>query len=466
MQLTEDKMDAYQDLLKGIGGPNDTTMTTSPIFGPVIPDAVLASYWSADGLAKKIIKVPVDDAIRPWFEVEGLDDSKALTDEMKRLKMRHVLKSAFWWARLYGGALICLGYADGQDVSQPANPGKPITFLEVYPRTAVKLTGADLETDPSSPRYGRAKAYPVQPSGLMVGAIRNWHWSRCIEVLGEQLPKDPLTTAANMDTYYWGVSILQGLTQGLNTLGTALQGVGYLLREASVGKYALHGLNTMLAGPNGASLVKKRLTAMNTGKSIMNAIILDAGSQGATSIPAETYSRETVTFAGIPETLNSVAEYGLAGPSNIPVSKLLGRQTTGLGAKDEGSMRNYYDMVRELQTTEIDWVAMELVRRINTYVKAVPEAKLGLKWKHPNEPSQAELVDMRAKQANTDKTYVDMGAVDADEIRTNRFEGEASLETVVTGPAPEVEVEPLPNMEASVPGEPVKAPKAPKAPKK
>ena len=463
MALTEEKMDAYQDLLKGIGGPNDTTLTTAPIMGPILPDYLLASYWSADGLAKKIVTAPVDDAIRPWFEIEGSDNSKRLSDEIKRLRMRQALKATFHWRRLYGGALICLGYADGQDVSMPANPGKPISFIEVYPRTAVQLTGVNLESNPANPRYGRAKEYPIQPTGLMTGTIQNWHWSRCIEVLGEQLPKDSLSTSsANLDAYYWGVSILQGLTQGLNTLGTALQGVGYLLREASVGKYALHGLNTMLAGPNGASLIKKRLTAMNTGKSILNAIILDAGSTGATSIPAETYSRETVTFAGIPETLNSVAEFGLSGPSNIPVSKLLGRQTTGLGAKDEGSMRNYYDMVRELQTNELDWVAVEIVSRINDYVKEVPEGKLGLKWKHPNEPSQAEMVEMRAKQANTDKVYLDSGVVDADELRSNRFEGEASLETTVTGPAPDVTVEELPNTAAPVPGKPAKAPKSPK----
>lgn len=463
MALTEEKMDAYQDLLKGIGGPNDTTLTTAPIMGPILPDYLLASYWSADGLAKKIVTAPVDDAIRPWFEIEGSDNSKRLSDEIKRLRLRQALKAAFHWRRLYGGALICLGYADGQDVSMPANPGKPISFIEVYPRTAVQLTGINLESNPANPRYGRAKEYPIQPTGLMTGTIQNWHWSRCIEVLGEQLPKDALsTTSANLDAYYWGVSILQGLTQGLNTLGTALQGVGYLLREASVGKYALHGLNTMLAGPNGASLIKKRLTAMNTGKSILNAIILDAGSTGATSIPAETYSRETVTFVGIPETLNSVAEFGISGPSNIPVSKLLGRQTTGLGTADEGSMRNYYDMVRELQTNELDWVAVEIVTRINDYVKEVPEGKLGLKWKHPNEPSQAEMVDMRSKQATTDKVYLDSGVVDADELRSNRFEGEASLETTVTGPAPDIEVEELPNTATPVPGKPAKAPKAPK----
>lgn len=463
MALTEEKMDAYQDLLKGIGGPNDTTLTTAPIMGPILPDYLLASYWSADGLAKKIVTAPVDDAIRPWFEIEGSDNSKRLSDEIKRLRLRQALKAAFHWRRLYGGALICLGYADGQDVSMPANPGKPISFIEVYPRTAVQLTGINLESNPANPRYGRAKEYPIQPTGLMTGTIQNWHWSRCIEVLGEQLPKDALsTTSANLAAYYWGVSILQGLTQGLNTLGTALQGVGYLLREASVGKYALHGLNTMLAGPNGASLIKKRLTAMNTGKSILNAIILDAGSTGATSIPAETYSRETVTFAGIPETLNSVAEFGLSGPANIPVSKLLGRQTTGLGTADEGSMRNYYDMVRELQTNELDWVAVEIVSRINDYVKEVPEGKLGLKWKHPNEPSQAEMVDMRSKQATTDKVYLDSGVVDADELRSNRFEGEASLETTVTGPAPDIEVEELPNTATPVPGKPAKAPKAPK----
>ena len=200
MGLTEEKMDAYQDLLKGIGGPNDTTLTTSPILGPIIQAAMLAAYWSGDGLAKKIVTAPVDDALRPWFEIEGSDNPKKLLDEIKRLRLRQALKDAFHWARLYGGGLICIGYADGQDVSKPANPGKPIAFIQVYPRTAVQLTGINLESNPASPRYGRAKEYPIQPTGLMTGTLQNWHWSRCIEVLGEQLPKDSLSTAsANMD---------------------------------------------------------------------------------------------------------------------------------------------------------------------------------------------------------------------------------------------------------------------------
>lgn len=463
MNLSAEKMDVYQDLAKGYGGLNDTTVTTAPMMGIIIPDAILASYWNADGLAKKVVTAPVDDAVRPWFEIEGVEDAKKLTDEINRLKLRNNLKAAFHWARLYGGGLICIGYADGRPVNEPASPGKEITFITVYPRTAVQITGINLEADPANPRYGRAKEYPVQPTGLMTGPIQNWHWSRCIEVLGEQLPKDGLSSAtANTDAYYWGTSILQGLTQGLNTLGTALQGVGYLLKEASVGKYTLHGLSTMLGGPNGASKVKKRLAVMNAGKSIINAIVLDAGTGGANPTPPETYTRETVNFSGIPETLDSVAEYGLSGPSNIPVSKLLGRQTTGLGSKDEGSMRNYYDMVREFQTTEMDCVAREIVARINSYVKAVTPDKLGIKWKHPNEPSQEQLVDMRSKQANTDKTYADLGVVDADEIRANRFEGEASLETQVAGPAPDVTVEELPNTEKPVPGKPAKS----KAPKK
>jgi len=460
--MTVENTDTYQDLAKGFGVlGQDTTLSTVIQPGFVVPDQQLAAYWTGDGLAKKIICAPVDDGLRAYFEIEGAEDTKPLSDELKQLKLKETLKLAFYWSRLYGGGLICIGYADGQNVDQPAIAGKQIAFLEVYPRTAVYLSSSDLDSNPASPRYGKAVQYNIMPSGLMTGSMIPWHHSRCIEVRGEPLPKDNLSVASgNLSTLYWGTSILQGLTQGVNTVGVALQGVSTLLRECSVGKYTLHGLNQMLAGPNGDSLVKRRLTTMQAAKSIINAVVLDAGSGslGGAQVPAESYTRESVDFGGIPETMQMVVELGLAGPSNIPVSKLLGRQQTGMGSTDDASTRNYYDMVAEMQLMDIDPVALDIVKRVNAYTKTVADGKLALKWKSPWQPSEAQMVDLRNKQANTDKIYMDGGVVDSDEVRANRFEGETSLETHVEGPAPDIEIEPI----TPVPGRKPKASKHPK----
>ena len=459
------KEDAYEDLTKGFGGINDTTINTMVSNQMVIPDQLLARYWQGDGLAKKIVTTNVDDAIRPFFEVEGAENTKPISDELKRLKVRQALKHAFYWARLYGGALICIGYKDGIDsVEKPTIFGKEIAFLKVYPRTAIQLTSTNLDMEPTSPRFGLANVYPVQPFGVISQARVSWHYSRCIEVRGEPIPEDAWNQAnADFGVRYWGISCLQGITDHLNALGISMQGVATLLKESAVAKYALHGVTAAMAGGK-AKLISTRLAQMQAAKSVINAVILDSGgTMAGTTLPSESFTRDQITFAGIPDVIEQFKSI-ISGISGYPETKLYGSHGKGLGAKDDASTRNYYDLVAELQMNDIDSIAMEIVRKINAYTKTIPDTLLSIKWASPWMPSQSELTDMRAKQAATDQIYYNLDVLDSEEIRSNRFEGEASLETHVEGP---LEIDNNPEIadpiDQATPPKPVK--KIPPAPK-
>ena len=425
-------LDSYEDLAKGFMQPGvDSSLTSQIGSTPLLQDATLANLWRGDGLAKTIIKTPIDDAVRPWFDIQGTDTPELLIQEMTRLKAKKAIQEMGYWTRLYGGAICCIGYADNaKTVTEPIlGQNTPINFLKVYPRSALEPMETMIDDNPKSSRYGLPFEYRVQTSNGTVA----WHWSRVIEMKGEPLPDDNWSTAdASNDARYWGISCLQGLTERLKDLGISLQGVAALLKEASVGKYTLHGLATALAGGK-ADLIAKRLTTMNAAKGILNAVVLDAGGPGVVSgaiMPAETYTRESVSFSGVPEVIELI-EGIISGTSGIPETKLYGRQSKGLGGTDEASQQDYFAMVGDTQEMVVNDAALDLTQRVNAYIKAVPETELAITWNNAWEPSLEQEIKMRKEQAETDKLKIDSGILDPEEVREARHTGDTSPFAVI-----------------------------------
>ncbi|MHC4649101.1 MAG: hypothetical protein ACYTBJ_26925 [Planctomycetota bacterium] len=60
-----------------------------------------------------------------------------------------------------------------------------------------------------------------------------------------------------------------------------------------------------------------------------------------------------------------------------------------------------------------------------TVKDGVPRIEFNPVW----EPTPTELLEMKKKQAETDKTYIDTGVLTAEEVRESRFENGYSFET-------------------------------------
>jgi hypothetical protein len=88
-------------------------------------------------------------------------------------------------------------------------------------------------------------------------------------------------------------------------------------------------------------------------------------------------------------------------------------------------MRNYYDGVRSLQSTELKPILLYLLRIISEW-KKIPEPYIKfLPLETMNEKQRAELdkmnVDKDKLEADTYKVYVDMGALEPYEVRFLKF---------------------------------------------
>jgi hypothetical protein len=96
-----------------------------------------------------------------------------------------------------------------------------------------------------------------------------------------------------------------------------------------------------------------------------------------------------------------------------------------MNATGESDMRNYYDSVRSLQSTDLKPILLYFLRVISEWQK-IPEPYIKfLPLQTMNEKEQADLkkqeADTEASEANTYKTYVDMGVLEPYEVRFLKF---------------------------------------------
>lgn len=409
------RADGWVNILAGLGKRQDKG--NQGTFGGynILTHEELSNLWMGDGIGKRIVSVVADDMTRAWIDVGG-DDDGALERTLFGLGAQTEVNTALKWARLYGGAIVVMGVEDGKALDQPAVPGKPVRWLKTYGLSRIMMNPGDVVADPRSPRFEKLEYFrPLTINGTEIKV----HWSRCLVFAGEPVPADAVLSDWRMR--YWGASVLQAIWEGLRNYGQTNQGIANLMLEFAVGKYGLDGLEEILAS-NNVDAVYSRMEIINASKSLLNAVLLGKG---------ETFTRDVVSLSGVPEIVDRM-QMNLCSMSGIPVSRLFGKQSGGLNNEGTADVRNYYDGIASQQQTYLRPPMMQLVATVNAGLDApIPEDDLGFEFGPIWTPSQAEMVDMRKKQAETDKIYVELGVYSADEVTQSRFGGGYSFETQV-----------------------------------
>ena len=192
-----------------------------------------------------------------------------------------------------------------------------------------------------------------------------------------------------------------------------------ILRDFIQSVLSIEGLSEKLAAGQD-QLIKDRISIMDLTRSLLNMVVLDAD--------GETYTKHASSVAGIADIIdrNQVA---VAGVSNYPVTKLFGRSPGGENATGESDQTNYYDWLQSMQKSRyhgpVTWAL-----RLAALSRNLNPDDYRVKWKPLWTPTEAETVEARSKQAQTDQAYVLMGALSADEVRQSRFGGDHySIET-------------------------------------
>lgn len=159
-------------------------------------------------------------------------------------------------------------------------------------------------------------------------------------------------------------------------------------------------------------------------KSVLRAVVID--SEG------EEFDYKARSMTGVKDLVDK-GEDRLAADSGIPRTVLLGQSPTGggLGSGGEHSSNNWNKFLESFQRDQLKDPITQLSNELATILK-IDNKDLAVTFAPTWVLSEKEEAELRAKQAETDQKYIDMGVVDVSEVRQSRFGGDKySIETKI-----------------------------------
>lgn len=428
--LTEDD---WSNINKGFGGSNDPTVKTTFASFRVLTDMELATMYTGDGWQKKVASIPAGTMTREWISIAN-DADNSISKMLESLDSKNVFREAITWQRVFRGGLIWMVSSASPTTSYKEGKKVDIKKLLVFSASEVrieKMYGADsvVETGSSEVstkvdplKIGQVKTFKIlknkkRAKDIIVDA------SQCLMFTGDPIPSvpeeafDTLFTASNLDSIeyeYWGAGVLQNIFPQMSKYGIFEGAMGKIGMELVVAIYKIAGLREILQSKDGPEMIAKRIAAIDLAKSSINAMFLDAEGE-------EDFFRNSIQLAGIGEIWDRFM-MTVSGVTNIPASKLFGRQASGLNNKGEQDERNYNDYI-------VDEQEKDMKRNLIILLGHLTGEFVEFTFNNPWAPSQSELVEMKHKQAETDTKYIEKQVLSPDEIRKSRFSGEYSFET-------------------------------------
>ena len=389
----------------GAGGCQDRGAHTRPMLGAALTQQELLNLWRFDWAARKIVSIPVADALREEWSYTGLDDN---ADEIARavdnLGLMDTLRRALIIERLLGGAAILMGVQDSEDNPErallPDSVRKgDLRFINVIPRNRLYL--ADVVSDPFSASYGKPAMYTI--NGKRV------HESRLLVFDGEPLTYDgSLMSFGSMLGPGFGDSVLQPLMDDLMRATGTRQAAFHLVNTASM-LLVQAELDSLLATDAGHQRIKE-LEDIVEQLSLYRAAMLNNSGDKPTTV-----STMGQSFGSVPELLMSFLQV-LSAASDIPATRFLGQAPGGLNATGTSDLENYYNSIDSFQALRIKPQLLKLLRILHPSVTGQPLPD-GVDIEFPPlwNLSDKESADIRQIDANVITTLSAGGIIGGDE---------------------------------------------------
>ena len=314
---------------------------------------LLTTAYRESWLVKRIIDMPCEDMTRAWFTLSTGMRSEAI-HELNRLEARHSVKqeitNAIRWARLYGGSLALMVIRGEEDcLDEPLDPELllPGCFqgLLVLDRAMGIQPSMELVTDLDDPDFGLPEYYTVElamGSGEDgIGAYRGprsvrIHHSRMLRFVGRELPQREMEREN-----FWGASELEHIWDELMKRSATSANIAQLVFQANLTTLKISSFGEILA--IGTDTQKKRVLEAIAQENRMRT---SYGIQVLSKDDAmETHS---YSFGGLSD-VYELFMMDMAGAAEIPATKLFGRSPQGMNSTGEADLRNYYEMIAQLQ---------------------------------------------------------------------------------------------------------------------
>ena len=128
----------------------------------------------------------------------------------------------------------------------------------------------------------------------------------------------------------------------------------------------------------------------------------------------------------------------IAYPSRMPLLKVLGTPTGGLGNTSDGEIRSFYDTVSAQQEAYAVPQLTVILRCIQLNLFGEIDESIEFKFNPLYQLDDNERADVNLKKATTAQILIQEGVIDNEEARQNLIEDEESGYQL-EGPAPEID---------------------------
>lgn len=437
-----ERHDSWSSILTGLGTSRDKR--TSVTFGAcVVTDIEARELWRGDDLSARAVETYPDEMLRAGYDVciqadeESADDAReqaeAVEESARALGADEACRTALCYERAYGGAALFPVINDSAgDLSKPLNEASIPEVRAIVVFEPRELQPVTYYNDPLDPKYGHPEVYSLQPLGVSgavtAGGWRQVHESRLILFPGKRVTRAVVPSVLAG----WGDSVLTLVRDTIRDFNAGFGSVNHLLQDFSQAVISLQGLHDAVAADE-AGLIKGRVAAMDLGRSMIRAMLLDAGGNG---VSPETFQRVSTPLTGVSDVLDRMI-YRLASALEMPATMLMGMSPAGLNPTGNGEIRQFYDKVSQKQDRHLRPRLERLLRLIMLSKGGPTGGVVPPKWSIDFcplwQPSQKEVVDARLVQAQSDKIYaVDIGCLPVDDLVKSRFGGDGySYETKV-----------------------------------
>ena len=302
---------------------------------------LLTAAYRENWLAKRIIDMPCEDMTRAWYTLSS-DLEEADIHRLRLLEARHGIRqeitNAIRWARLYGGSLALIVIRGEEDrLDTPLDPDAllPDCFqgLLVLDRGQGISPAPEQVADLDDPDFGLPAWYEVSPDG---GPLLRIHHSRVLRFIGRELPRMEAEREEG-----WGASELEHIWDELQKRSAASANIAQLIFQANITTLKMSDFGELMAVGTDAQKrqVMEAVSRENRLRTSFGLQLLSSGD----SLETHSYS-----FSGLSDIYESFM-MDMAGAAEIPATRLFGRSPQGMNATGESDLRNYYEMISQLQ---------------------------------------------------------------------------------------------------------------------
>lgn len=402
------RIDGWSNLMTGIGTQLDNRVHTE-VNWEMRPPEFYEQAYAGGGMAARIVDVVPDDSMRSWIDWIKMDPAKKelIEDRFEELDVRGNVLKTWKWGRAYGGACLHI-VTDTMDPSKPLQKGEKVLALRDLSRWDLRILTTDIEYDFGSRNYGHPRIYYLNVQ--MGSTYKGYpiHWTRMIRFDGQLVPRRTF-----IRNNYWHDSVLNRPWEAIRDYELAYASVAACFQSLNVDVYKLKQLANMIASGK-ERIIQKRVELMSMAKSVLGAVLLDADT--------ETYENIERKLEGVAELLMSSANR-LVAQTDLPHTKLLGESPDGSNGTGNSTMSLYYGFIGCEQK---NFAKPKLQRLFEIILNERPNWK----FRSLRELDEVEKAEVRNKQSQTDKNYIDSQVLDPTEVATSRFGGEEySLDT-------------------------------------